>query len=215
MQGRVLAALSCLCPFVALGALSCTELNARWNDHQIFYGAVREPGTGATLTTFCAETSVERADAIVFSAPVGAIVEEEVFLEGRTEKYKGSAPERDQTFWCSDVAQLYVRPADLWVCLRTVDDDPPANIMAVEPRGEMGANGASSGYALTLQIRHPGVLRVILDAQCLRERSDAGPNDAVDASADVEADASADVDADTDPETDAGMPVPQRELTIQ
>jgi hypothetical protein len=119
------------------------------------------------------------------------MVEEEVFVEGRTERYKGGeeAPERDASFWCSDVPELYVRPTTFWACLRAADDDPPATIMAIEPRGEIALNGASSGYALMLQVQHPGVLRVIFDAQCLIDASDSTP--------------------------DAGMPVPHGELTIQ
>lgn len=174
----------------ALCGLSCTELNARWNDHQVFFGTVREPSTGATLKTFCAESSADHSEVVVFSASTGAIVEEEVFVEGRTEKYTGTVPpERETGFWCTDAPQFYQRPANHWTCLRAADDDPPAAILSVEPRGEMGPNGSSSGYALELQVLHPGVLHVILDEQCLGERTDAG--------------------------VDGGAPMSQGELTIQ
>jgi hypothetical protein len=173
-----------------LGAMSCTELNARWNDHQVFFGTVRQPAAGATLANFCAETSVAHSDVIVFSAPVGAMVIEEVFVEGRTEKYTGTVPpDRDGAFWCSDAPQLYLRPVQPWICLRAGDDDPPAALSKVEPRGEMGTNGSSSGYALELEVRHAGVLRLVFDPQCLEER--AGPG------------------------FDAGALVPHGELTIR
>jgi hypothetical protein len=166
--------------FACIGAvcgLSCTELSAQWNDHRVFFGAVRESGTGATLTTFCAETSVERAQAIIFSAPAETMVVAEVSVEGRTEKYKGDAPpDRDAAFWCSDVPQVYLYPVEPWTCLRAADDDPPAKILAIEPRGEVAARGASSGYALDLQVRHPGVLRVVFEAECLREHFDSLPD---------------------------------------
>jgi hypothetical protein len=174
---------------IALCALSCTELSARWNDHPVFFGSVREAGTGAMLTTFCATTSVERSEVIVFSAPAGSMIQEEVFVEGRTEKYwGGTPPDRPEAFWCSDAPQVYLGPATPWVCLRAADDDPPATILAVEPRGEIGDNG-SSGYALALQVERPGVLRVVLDEQCLRDRFDFAP--------------------------DAAAPIARGELTIQ
>jgi len=173
----------------ALGAASCTELSARWNDHRVFLGTVRDATTGTTLATFCAETSVEHSDAIVVSAPAGTTVEEEVFVEGRTEKYFGdSPPERDSAFWCTDGAVTYLHPVDPWICLRAADDNPPATILALEPRGEMAANGSSSGYALELQVERPGVLRVVLDEQCLKDNSFPTP--------------------------DGGAPVPRGEVTI-
>jgi hypothetical protein len=182
----------CRVLFAYLGAfclLSCTELNARWNDHQVFFGTVRDSANGVALTTFCADTSVDRAEVIVFSAPVGSVVEEEVFVEGRTEKYKGDTPpERDGAFWCSDVPQVYLHPLYPWVCLRAADDDPPATILAAEPRGEIADNGSSSGYALDLEVRHAGILRVVFDADCLREHAD--------------------------PSSDAGVPAMRAEMTI-
>jgi hypothetical protein len=165
----------------ALSGMSCTELSARWNDHLVFFGTVRESDAETTLAQFCAETSVEHADVIVFSAPAGAMVEEEVFVEGRTEKYWGTPPERTAAFWCTDEPVSYLHPVRPWTCLRQADDDPPATILAVEPRGEMGVMGWSSGYALKLEVQRPGVLRVVLDEGCLREHSaydpDAGTSD--------------------------------------
>ena len=194
----------------ALSGLSCTELSARWNDHQVFFGSVRDVETGETLTTFCALTSVERSEVVVISAPAGATVEEEAFVEGRTEKYFGTAPERADTFWCSDAAKLYLRPSQPWVCLHAADDDPPATILAVEPRGEVGASGASSGYALRLQIQRPGVLRVKLDAKCLHQRFDAGPQPP-----DDDPDADPDAEAPDGEAPEAGAPAPWGELTIR
>jgi hypothetical protein len=173
----------------ALSAMSCTELSARWNDHLVFYGTVRESGTETTLTNFCAETSVEHSDAIAFSAPAGTRVEEEVLIEGRTEKYWGVQPERPDTFWCTNEPLPYLHPVRPWTCLREADEDPPATILAVEPRGEMGISGWSSGYALTLEIQHPGVLHVVFDENCLRELSGF--------------------------DSDAGTPDPQGEVTIK
>jgi hypothetical protein len=190
MNGRVLAAIKCLGPLAALGTLSCTELNARWNDHQVFFGTVRESATGEVLTNFCAETTIEHSEAIVFSALPGTTVEEELFIEGRTEKYTGAVPpDRDEAFWCTDVPQVYLRRVSPWICLRAADDDPPVTILAVEPRGEMGARDSSSGYALELQVQRAGVLRVVLDAECVSERSD--------------------------PLVDAGAPIPHGELTVR
>lgn len=187
---RVLVLLAALC------ASSCTELSARWSDHQVFFGSVREPATGASLTTFCAQTTAERSAVIAFSAAPGARVEEEVVLEGRTEKYFGSAPpERDEAFWCSDVAQVYLRPLQPWICLRAADEDPPAAILAVEPRGEIVSNGMSSGYALALEVRRSGVLRVLFDEECLREELG--------------------ITADAGPDVDGGAPVSWGELSIQ
>lgn len=173
----------------ALCALSCTELSARWNDHLVFYGNVRESGTETTLSTFCAETSVEHSDVIAFSAPAGTMVEEEVLIEGRTEKYWGVEPERPETFWCTQEALPFLHPVRPWICLRQADDDPPATIVAVEPRGEMGVSGWSSGYALKLEVQHPGVLQVVFDEDCLREHSGY--------------------------DSDAGTPVPRGEVTIK
>ena len=173
----------------ALCGMSCTQLSARWNDHLVFFGSVREVGADTTLATFCAENSVERSDAIAFSAPAGTVVEEEVFLEGRTEKYWGVAPERPETFWCTDEAVTYIHPVGPWTCLRQADDDPPAIILAVEPRGEMGLTGWSSGYALKLEVQHPGVLHVVFDENCLREHVASNP--------------------------DGGAPVPRGEVTIK
>jgi hypothetical protein len=163
----------------ALGATSCTELSARWNDHRVFFGTVRDSATGITLTEFCADASNEHADTVVFSAPAGTTVIDEAFVEGRTEKYFGDLPpERDAAYWCSDAAVVYLHPVNPWICLRAPDDDPPASVLTVEPRGEIAASGSSSGYALELAVQHPGVLRVVFDEQCLTDHafpiSDAG-----------------------------------------
>jgi hypothetical protein len=140
---------------------------------------VRDSATGITLTEFCADASIEHADSVVFSAPAGTTVIEEAFVEGRTEKYFGDLPpERDAAYWCSDAAVVYLHPVNPWICLRGPDEDPPATILSLEPRGEIAVNGASSGYALTLEVQHRGVLRVVLDEQCLTDHafrtSDAG-----------------------------------------
>jgi hypothetical protein len=164
--------------------VSCTELSARWNDHQVFFGTVRESGTDTALTTFCSLGSVEHGTVIVFSASAGTMVEEEVLVEGRTEKYFGGIPpDRADSFWCSDGPELYIRPSRPWICLRAADDDPPAAILAVEARGEIGPTGASSGYALELEVRRPGVLHLTYDEQCLQERFDISAGGGADAGA--------------------------------
>jgi hypothetical protein len=174
-----------------LPVISCTtDLQSNSHEQFLHYGSVRDVGTGATLVTFCGGGHATQSDVIVFSAPTGSVVEEEVFFEGRTEKYQGAMPpERDQAFWCSASPEVYLRPVNYWTCLRASDPDPPATISSIERRGVLGVKETSSGYALKLEVRHPGVLRLIFDPACVRSQSDSF-GDA------------------------AGTPVPHAELTI-
>lgn len=157
----------------AVCTISCVpDLQSNSHDHQLFHGKVRNANTGETLLTFCHGTGVDRSKIVVFSAPAGSIVEEEVLFEGRQEKYHGAIPPtRDEAFWCGSAPEVYLRPADYWVCLRGADADPPATILSVDRRGELGDKDGSSGYALKLEVRHPGVLRVTFDVPCLLQRT--------------------------------------------
>jgi hypothetical protein len=156
---------------VAAAVCSCsygTDVNS--HEYPIYRGTVTDLATGVALVAFCAVTTAEHSDRVVFEAAPGSVVEEEVLYEGRQEKYTGGVPpQRDEAFWCSDVPTVYDRPLEFWGCLRGHDADPPASIMAIEQRGNAFSNGASSGYALKLQIRHSGVLNLQLDPQCLSE----------------------------------------------
>lgn len=176
----------------ALSALSCTgDLDARLSEYQLLHGAVRDLNSGATLFTFCRGLGLEQSEVVVFSAPPGAIVEEEVLIEGRSEKYHGGVPpSRDDAFWCSSAPEVYLRPIGYWSCLRAAEADPPASILSVERRGELGIKETSSGYALKLEVRHPGVLRTFFDPACMAIQSGS-------------------------PLSDAAMPVAHGELTIQ
>ena len=162
-------------PF-AVGLTSCSmEENVSVHQSGIYFGTVKDTNTAATLSTFCRYADVVRSSAIVFSAAPGSLVEEEIFFEWREEKFAGSIPpERDEAFWCGAAPVTYQRPTDYWICLHSTDVDPPATILAVERRGELGQK-ASSGYALKLEVRHPGVLHVAFNAPCLAEHSHSYP----------------------------------------
>ena len=155
-------------PFV-LSAISCLpDLQSNSHDYQVFHGTVRNMNTGETLLTFCHGLGIDRSQVVVFSASAGSVVEEEVLFEGRQEKYRGGIPPlRDEAFWCSAAPEVYFRPGDVWTCLRAADHDSPATILSVERRGELLDKDGSSGYALKLEVRHPGVLRVVFDVPCL------------------------------------------------
>ena len=157
-----------LCP-VALCAISCVrDLQSNSHDYQVFHGTVRNMSTGGTLLTFCHGLGIDRSQVVVFSAPAGSVVEEEVLFEGRLEKYRGGMPPvRDEAFGCSAAPEVSFRPGDVWTCLRAADPDPPATILSVDRRGELLDKDGSSGYALKLEVRHPGVLHVVFDAPCL------------------------------------------------
>jgi len=158
---------------LALGLGSCSmETHNSVHQYSIYFGAVKDTNTGATLSTFCTYTDVARSSAIVFSAAPGSFVEEEVLFESRQEEFAGSTPpERDEAFWCSDAPVTYLRNNEYWICLHSTDSDPPATILAVERRGQLGEKDSSSGYALKLQVRHPGVLHVAFNAQCLLDHA--------------------------------------------
>jgi hypothetical protein len=158
-------------PF-ALGMCSCVGPHTSSHDYGIYFGTVKDTSTGTTLSSFCTSVAVERSSVIVFSAAPGSVVEEEVLFEWRTEKYPGSVPpQRDEAFWCSGAPEVYDRLNELWNCLRSTDSDPPATILAIEQRGQLGDKGSSSGYALKLEVRHPGVLHLAFDSQCRADRS--------------------------------------------
>ena len=158
---------------LALGLCSCSfEEHVSGHDYRIYFGTVKDMNTGTSLSTFCTNPEVERSKVIVFSAPAGSIVEEEVLFEWRQEKFPGSVPpQRDETFWCGTAPETYNRPVEYWICLQSTDSDPAATILAVERRGELGEKDSSSGYALKLQVRHPGVLHIAYSAKCLAERT--------------------------------------------
>jgi hypothetical protein len=157
---------------LAVGICSCLGAHVSSHDYGIFFGTVKDTSTGATLSSFCTSVAVERSNTVVFSAPPGSVVEEEILFEWRKETYPGSVPpQRDEAFWCSATPETYLRLNDLWICLRSTDSDPPATILAVESRGQLGDKGSSSGYALKLEVRHPGVLHLTFDSQCRAERS--------------------------------------------
>ena len=63
-------------------------------------------------------------------------------------------------------AALTATLTGIWSCLRVADDDPPAEIVKIEPRGTSSSRGRSTGYALTLRILHPGILHTRLDTAC-------------------------------------------------
>ena len=156
---------------LAAGICSC-DVHASSHDYGIYFGKVKDTSSGATLSSFCTSVAVERSNIIVFSATPGSVVEEEVVFEWRTETYPGSVPpQRDEAFWCSSTPEVYRRDNLFWPCLRSTDSDPPATILAIEPRGQLGDKGSSNGYALKLEVRHPGALHVAFDSQCLSEHS--------------------------------------------
>ena len=121
---------------------------------------------------------VEHSDAIVFSAPAGSTVEVGSVRRGAHGEVLRHPSRTGRSLLVHRRAAGLPSPGRPWICLRAADDDPPATILAVEPRGEIAVSGSSSGYALKLEVRHPGVLRVVFDEECLREHfvydSDAG-----------------------------------------
>jgi hypothetical protein len=156
---------------LAAGICSC-DVHASSHDYGIYFGTVKDTSSGATLSAFCRSVTVERSSFIVFSAAPGSVVEEEVVLEWRKETYPGSVPpQRDEAFWCSAALEVFRHDYRFWPCVRSTDSDPPAVILAIEPRGQLGDKGSSTGYALKLEIRHPGVLYVAFDSRCLSEHS--------------------------------------------
>jgi hypothetical protein len=161
-------------PLLALHVCAC-EGTLHVNSHQVslYFGTVRDVSSRAILSSFCADMNTPRAQRIVFSASAGQVVEEEVLFESRAATYRGGVPpQRDETYWCTTPLEVIDRRIEHWICLRTVDSDPPARIIGVQPRGTLGVRQSSSGYALELEIRHPGVLNLALDQQCLREHAE-------------------------------------------
>jgi hypothetical protein len=162
-------------PALAFLLVGCVgDLQSNSHEYSLVRGSVRMVNTNETLLTFCQGGFVaDRSGLVQFSAPAGSVVQEEVLFEGRTEKYHGGVPPvRDDAFWCGPTPNVYLRPVEYWTCLRNADADPPATILNVEQRGELGLKESSSGYALTLEVRHPGILRVVFDVPCLLKHTD-------------------------------------------
>jgi hypothetical protein len=167
-------------PVLAFYLCGCDgKLDVRSHQASLYFGSVRDVATRTTLSSFCAEVNTPRAERIVFSASAGQVVEEEVLFEMRSEDYRGGVPpQRDERHWCTTPLEVIDRWIEYWICLRTVDADPPASIVGFEPRGTLGVRESSSGYALKLEVHHPGVLNLALGQQCLREHAQS-PSDPV------------------------------------
>jgi hypothetical protein len=142
----------------------------------VILGSVKDLASGKVLAEIC----VQRGDYLSANpqtqplmkvhASEGARIEEQIVLEGRTEHYEGTEPNRDRSFWCSDAPKVdnnaASRIANINTCFVAADADPPAKIVAIDARGVMIGHGLSTGYALRLEILHPGVLRIIGDDAC-------------------------------------------------
>ena len=94
-----------------------------------------------------------------------------MLLEGRSEDFEGHDPVHSgRDFWCSSApkADATAAPRLAWVntCIVSADADPPARIVEIAPRGLFPGTGLSTGYALQLEILHPGVLHVVDDEEC-------------------------------------------------
>jgi hypothetical protein len=133
---------------------------------------VKDLSSDQTLVEVCAFRVDPDARAMMrFRAQAGSVVEEQVLLEGRSEDFEGHDPVHGgQQFWCSDApktdATAARRLASVNTCIVVADADPPARIIDIEPRGLFPGPGLSTGYALRLEILHPGVLHVVDDEEC-------------------------------------------------
>ena len=173
---------------LALGSCS-VEDHVGVHQYSIYFGTVKDTNTGATLSTFCTNPTVERSRAIVFSAAPGAFVEEEVLFESREEKLAGSIPpERDEAFWCSAAPETYLRNNEYWICLQSIRQQSSGDHLGRRaPR-----SARRKGFEQRLRAQTAGsafrVLHVAFSAQCLEAHSDSYTG---------------------------GVPVPWGELTIQ
>jgi hypothetical protein len=137
---------------------------------------VKDLDSGKVLTEVCMQRgdylsgNPQTQPIMKVHVSAGARIEEQVVLEARTEHYEGAEPNRDRSFWCSDVPTVDKnaarRIADINTCFVVADADPPAKIVAIDARGVMPGHGLSTGYALRLEILHPGVLHIVGDDAC-------------------------------------------------
>lgn len=162
---------------LSLGASACSTpcLSGECGgvqDTDVLRAKVTDVSSGETLVEVCAKKSDPDAHAKVrFRARAGATVEERVLFETVTEEYQGhDAPvHAGSAFWCSDVPKHLGggtgRLLSANICLEVSDEDPPAKILEIAPRGDVFGQ-RSTGYTLKLEILHSGLLHVRLNGEC-------------------------------------------------
>lgn len=172
---------ACLLVAAASSGIACSSLCTTGEcseEHaaDVILGSVKDLDSGKVLTEICMLRSDYLANSpqtqplMKVHASEGARLEEQVVLESRTERYSGTEPDRGQSFWCGNAPKVDKnaarRLADINSCLVVADADPPAKIVAIDPRGAQPGHGLSAGYALNLEVLHRGVLHIVGDDAC-------------------------------------------------
>ena len=138
--------------------------------------ATVKDASGHTLVHVCSDFNAsDSRSKLRFSAEPGSVVEEEVLNEGRLDYYEShDAPHRDTAYWCDSTALDPAWTRNLQTvntCIVVTDDDPPAKILSIEPRGIISGK-VSSGYTMKLEVLHSGVLHVRFDKACKAQALD-------------------------------------------
>ena len=98
----------------------------------------------------------------------GDAVTFEVLRDRRNDWSSAPSDGRSTSFWCGGGGEPAPTSGFLAKCFRTMGDDPPATLDKVEERGTRGSLIGTTGYALFLTVKHPGILGIGIDLDCTR-----------------------------------------------